>query len=420
MNMMFTRNLRMKMNADVIVIGGGAAGMMAAGTAAQQGKSVILLERNTRLGRKLLITGKGRCNVTNDCGEEEFLRNIPTNPKFLYGAIHRFGTGDVKAFFEERGVPLKTERGNRVFPISDKAADITTALERYCAESGVKTVVGRAAGLSVENGKITGVLCADGRSLEADAVILATGGKSYPLTGSSGDGYAIAASVGHTVTAIRPSLVPLVSKDRACADMQGLSLKNVAVSLLPSDSEKVIYRELGEMLFTHFGLSGPLILSASAHIKRGMERCRVRIDLKPGLTEQQLDARLLRDFAEFANRDYANALEKLLPRKMIPVIVERSGIPPMEKVNQVTKEQRTALCRLLKGLEISVDGFRPIEEAIITSGGICVKEINPGTMESKLVQGLYFAGEVIDVDGYTGGFNLQIAFSTGYTAGCNC
>ncbi len=408
------------MKSDVIVIGGGAAGMMAAGTAARRGRSVLLLERNSRLGRKLLITGKGRCNVTNDCGEEEFLRNIPANPKFLYGAIHRFTPQDTKDFFGKLGVSLKTERGSRVFPVSDQAKEIADALERFCREAGVEIATARAQRLWVEDGVLKGVVAEDGTRYEAESVIVASGGKSYPLTGSTGDGYLLAESAGHTVVPLRPSLVPLVSQDPACGDMQGLSLKNVTLRLIDRKKKKTVYEELGEMLFTHFGMSGPLILSASSHIPAMEEgRWMVSIDLKPGLTEQQLDSRLLRDFGEFSNRDFANGLEKLLPRKMIPIIVERSGIPPMEKMNQITREQRMSLCRLLKGLEIPVDGFRPIDEAIITSGGVSTREIVPSTMESKLLPGLYFAGEVIDVDGYTGGFNLQIAFSTGYAAGQN-
>ena len=402
----------------VLVVGGGAAGMMAAGTAALRGKEVTLLERNERVGRKIRITGKGRCNVTNQCGCEEFLANVPTNPKFLYGALRRFAPEDAIAFFQELGVPLKTERGNRVFPVSDCAADVAAALEEFCRSAGVQFRQARIERLECAGGGVSALIDSDGRRWEGDRVVLATGGLSYPRTGSTGDGYRLAQSAGHTITPLRPSLVPLVSSDPACGELQGLSLRNVEVSLL--DRGKAVYRELGEMLFTHFGLSGPLILSASAHIPQmEPDRWRIRIDLKPGLDDRQLDSRIRRDFEEFANRDFRNSLEKLLPRKLIPLIVERSGIPPFAKVNQITREQRQGLCGLLKGLEFPVDAFRPIEEAIITSGGVSTKEVNPSTMESKLVKGLFFAGELLDVDGYTGGFNLQIAFSTGRLAGMN-
>lgn len=405
---------------DVIIIGAGAAGLMAAATASALQKQVLLIDKNDRLGRKLLITGKGRCNITNDCDANTFMENIPTNPKFLYGAIHAFSTADVKSYFESRGVPLKTERGQRVFPVSDKAADVCNALIEDCKSNGVKIIVARVNAILQDEGVLTGVKIEDGSTFSATSVIIATGGKSYPLTGSNGDGYLLAKAVGHTVIEAKPSLVPIVSKDEICADMQGLSLKNVQITLFDLQTQKAIYKELGEMLFTHFGVSGPLILSASAHIKK-MEKGRycIKIDLKPGLTAQQLDTRILRDFVKFANKDFANSLGDLLPKKMIPIIVTLSGIPPLTKVNQITKEMRQTLITQLKGLTISVDGFRPIDEAIITSGGIKTTEINPKTMESKLLSGLYFAGEVIDVDGYTGGFNLQLAFSTAYLAATN-
>ena len=406
------------MNSEVLVAGGGAAGMMAAGTAAERGRRVVLLERNSRLGRKLLITGKGRCNVTSACGPEAFLKNIPSNPKFLYGALHRFSPEDTMDFFQRRGVPLKTERGDRVFPVSDRAADIADALERYCREAGVVFRQSRIMGLECRNGAVSALVGEDGSRWEGESVILATGGLSYPRTGSTGDGYRLAREAGHTVTELRPSLVPLVSPDPACGELQGLSLRNVEAALL--DRGKPVYRELGELLFTHFGLSGPLILSASAHIPQ-MEpgRWRLRIDLKPGLEPSQLDARLLRDFEAFSNREFRNSLERLLPRKLIPILVERSGIPPFLRVNQITREQRQRLSALLKGLEFPIEEFRPIDEAIITAGGVSVKEVSPSTMESRLVKGLYFAGELLDLDGYTGGFNLQIAFSTGRAAGMN-
>jgi len=431
------------MNTEVIVIGAGAAGMMAAGIAARRGRSVLLLEKNALPGKKLRITGKGRCNLTNSCGAEEFLRNVPKNPKFLYSALGRFSPADTMAFFEELGVPLKVERGRRVFPVSDKAGDVAGALAGFCREQGVRTVQARAESIrregallpetdeslarsesparseSLDCGAFT--VEAGGRTFRSESVVLACGGMSYPATGSTGDGYRLAAALGHTVTPLRPSLVPLVSKDPACGEMQGLSLRNVEASLIDGRTGKVLYRELGELMFTHFGLSGPLVLSASTHI-REMEpdRFRLRLDLKPGLDGAKLDARLLRDFSAFSNRDFANALEKLLPRKLIPVAVRRSGIPPDEKVNCVTREQRLRLLGILKGMEFSIDGFAPIETAVITSGGVCVKEVNPSTMESKRVKGLYFAGELLDVDAYTGGYNLQIAFSTGYAAGMSC
>lgn len=404
-------------NFDVIIIGGGAAGLMAANTSTIYGKSVLLLDKNERLGRKLLITGKGRCNITNDCDANEFINNIPTNGKFLYSAISQFSTEDTKNFFEQLGVPIKTERGNRVFPQSDKAADVCNAMVKSCDKVQIKTK--RAVAIMYKDGVVTGVKCESGEQYFSASVIIATGGKSYPLTGSTGDGYSLAKTVGHTIIQIKPSLVPIESNDECCQDMQGLSLKNITVTLF--DKEKAIYTEMGEMIFTHFGVSGPLILSASAHIKAfEHNRFTLKIDLKPALTEEQLDARVLRDFEKYINKDFLNCLNDLLPKKMIPIIIMKSEIPPFTKVNIITKEQRKTLVSLLKNLIISVDGFRPIDEAIITSGGVKINEINPKTMESKIIKGLYFAGEVIDVDGYTGGFNLQIAFSTGYLAGLNC
>lgn len=409
---------------DVIVAGGGAAGLMAACQAARQGAEVLLLERNEKAGRKLGITGKGRCNVTNHCAADEVLRHVPTNPKFLYSCLRGFDPAAVMAFFEELGVPLKTERGNRVFPVSDRAQDVVGALAAACRHAGVRRETERVTALLREGNRVCGVRCESGREERAGAVILATGGYSYPMTGSDGDGYRLAAECGHTLTEIRPSLVPLVSRDECCADLQGLSLRNVELSLWDARNTgkgrtpKPVFRELGEMLFTHYGMSGPLVLSASAHIRPfAPERWRVELDLKPGLAPEQLDARLLRDFGEFSNRDFCNSLEKLLPRKMIPVVVLRSGIPPFTKVHDVTREQRQRLVGLLKHFSVTVDGFRPIEEAIITSGGVCVQEVDPKTMASRICEGLYFAGEILDVDGYTGGFNLQIAWSTGTAAG---
>ena len=406
---------------DVIVLGGGPAGMMAAHTAASYGKSVVLFEKNERFGRKLAITGKGRCNVTNDCDETTFMQNIPTNPKFLYSALRGFDTQDTKDWFESRGIPLKTERGNRVFPISDKAQDIVGALVHTCEEMGVSMRRGEAESLWIEEGVLKGIVLKDGKRIEAASVIVATGGKSYPLTGSTGDGYRFAEQAGHTVTELKPSLVPLVSNNEDCRDMQGLSLKNVTATLWDKKTGKALYEELGEMLFTHYGMSGPLILSASSHIRTfEPDRYEIRIDLKPGLDDKQLDARILRDFAKFANRDFINALGELLPKKMIPIIVYRTRIPAFAKVNSITKEQRKVLLDTIRCFAVSVDGFRPIDEAIVTAGGVSCREIDPRTMESKKLKGLYFAGEVLDVDGYTGGFNLQIAFSTGYAAGVSC
>ncbi|MBR4361669.1 MAG: NAD(P)/FAD-dependent oxidoreductase [Ruminococcus sp.] len=399
---------------DTIIIGGGAAGCMAAVQAARFGKSVLLFEKNENIGRKLRITGKGRCNVTNDSPAEEHLRNIPVNPRFMYSAFSMFGAEETKSFFEELGVPLKTERGNRVFPVSDNAEDIVAAFGRELKRLGVKIIHRRVSSLIIEDGACAGVK-AGGEEFRSGSVLIACGGKSYPNTGSTGDGYTLAESAGHTVTELKPSLVPLVSSDKYCAEMMGLSLRNVTLSLY--DGDKRIFSELGEMLFTHFGVSGPLVLSASSHI-RDMEpgRYRLVIDLKPGLTPEQLDARIQRDFAENLNRDFINGIRKLLPAKLIPVIVRLSGIAPEQKVNGITREQRRRLGELIKAFPVRISGFRPIDEAIVTSGGVSVKEIDPRTMESKLCPGLYFAGEVIDVDAYTGGFNLQIAFSTAYAA----
>ena len=399
---------------DIIIIGGGAAGCFAAVHAARLGKSVLVFEKNERLGRKLRITGKGRCNVTNNSPMEEHMRNIPVNPRFLYSAFSMYGAADVMDFFEELGVPLKTERGNRVFPVSDRADDIADALVREMKRLGVKVVNRRVSGLITEDGRCCGVR-AGGEVYSSGSVLIACGGKSYPNTGSDGDGYSFAKSAGHTVTELKPSLVPLTSPDRYCAEMMGLSLRNVTLTLF--DREKSIYSEMGEMLFTHFGMSGPLVLSSSSHIRDMQpDRYSVRIDLKPALSPEQLDARIQRDFAENLNRDFVNGIRKLLPSRLIPVAVRLSGIAPEQKVNGITREERRKFGELLKAFPVRISGFRPIDEAIITSGGVSVKEINPKTMESKLLPGLYFAGEVIDVDAYTGGFNLQIAFSTAYAA----
>ncbi|PWL70616.1 MAG: aminoacetone oxidase family FAD-binding enzyme [Clostridiales bacterium] len=410
------------MKADVIVVGGGPAGMMAAGVAARSGLRVLLLEKNPRLGRKLMITGKGRCNVTNNCDVQDFLNHVPTNPRFLQSAIHRFTPQDAMAFFEELGVPLKTERGSRVFPVSDKAVDIVDAMVKFVRESGVNVQYETPVkALSCQDGAIAGVTLESGEMLEADAVVLATGGKSYPRTGSTGDGYHLAEQVGHTILPPRPSLIPIETQEDWCQRVQGLSLKNVTLSAVDAESGKIRYSELGEMLFTHFGVSGPLVLSLSAHLGDLSKRqYRLLIDLKPALDIQALDARLLRDFSELQNKDFGNSLEKLLPRKLIPIVISMSGIPSITKVNQITREQRRRLCELLKAVPLTVWRFRPIDEAVVTSGGVKVGEINPKTMESKLVKGLFFAGELIDVDAYTGGYNLQIAYSTGYAAGLGC
>lgn len=405
------------MKTSLLVIGAGAAGLMAAGTASVNGVRTAVLERNDRPARKVLITGKGRCNVTNNCASlDDLIRNVPRNGRFLYGAFSRFMPSDVIEFFESRGVELKTERGNRVFPVSDKAHDIVDCLTEFGTKRS-QLIKGRAVKLLTENGKVTGVETQDGEVIYADKVIIATGGLSYPGTGSTGDGYELAKQAGHKVTELVPSLVPLEIHEGFCSDLMGLSLRNVSIKVTDTEKKKEIYSDFGEMLFTHFGVSGPLILSASAHM-RDMKsgKYKISIDLKPALTLEQLDARILRDFSENTNRNFINALNSLLPKKLVPVIVRLSKIGLTTKVNQVTREQRRYLAELLKNLTVTVTGFRPVEEAIVTSGGVEISGINPKTMESKLVEGLYFAGEVIDTDAYTGGFNLQIAFSTGCLA----
>ncbi|MDE7098099.1 MAG: NAD(P)/FAD-dependent oxidoreductase [Ruminococcus sp.] len=399
---------------DTIIVGAGASGCMAGVFSARYGKSVLIFEPNEKIGRKLRITGKGRCNVTNNSPVEEHMKNIPVNSRFMYSSFSNFGASDTMNFFEEIGVPLKTERGNRVFPISDKAEDIVNALDRELKKLNVKIIHKRVESLIIENGICCGVV-AQGKEYRSNSVLIACGGKSYSATGSTGDGYTLAESAGHTVTELKPSLVPIVSDDKFCSELMGLSLRNVTLKLY--DGEKVIYSEFGEMLFTHFGLSGPLVLSASSHIRQMQKnRYKFMIDLKPALSHEQLDTRIQRDFAENLNRDFVNGIRKLLPSKLIPVIMKISGISPERKINSITKEERRTFGELIKAFPVKISGFRPIDEAIITSGGISVKEINPKTMESKLVSGLFFAGEVIDVDAYTGGFNLQIAFSTAYSA----
>ncbi len=404
---------------DLIVIGGGAAGLMAAGTAAKRGLSVTLFERNDKLARKVAITGKGRCNVTNNCPLlNDLIGNVPVNGRFLYGAFSRFTTDDTMDFFEELGVPLKIERGNRVFPVSDKALDIVDALNKFITVNGVKRKTARVTSLLLEDNKCVGCKTEDGKEYFADNVLVATGGKSYPVTGSTGDGYDFARQAGHTITDLQPSLVPLECHEGWCTDAQGLSLRNVEITVEDSKTYKTVYKDFGEMIFTHYGVSGPMILSASSHM-RTMERGRyiIHIDFKPALTYEQLDKRLQRDLLECSNKNLYNTLSLMLPRKMIPIIVKLSGLNGNIKSNQVTKEMRATLVDLLKDIRLTVTDFRPIEEAIVTSGGVKVGEIDPKTMKSKITDGLYFAGEVIDVDAYTGGFNLQIAFSTGYLAG---
>lgn len=407
----------------IVIIGGGAAGLAAAISASEKYKNqaeVTLIEKNERPARKVMITGKGRCNVTNNCNVDTLIANVPKNGKFLYSAFSGFTPKDVISFFETAGVPLKTERGNRVFPVSDKAVDIVDALVKTAKSGGTKFQNGVAEEILTENGSVVGVKLTDGRVISADSVILATGGMSYPLTGSTGDGYKMAQKLGHTVTELKPSLVPLCIHEGFCTKIAGLSLKNVTLSIFETGKKKPLFSEMGEMLFTHFGISGPLVLSASSHIRyMGKKEYTAFVDLKPALSIEQLDNRILRDFAEEQNKDFANSLSKLLPKSLIPVIIKLSGIKSDKKVNQIEREERLRLCKLIKALPLHITGFRPIEEAIITSGGISVKEIDPKTMGSKLVSGLFFAGEIIDVDAYTGGFNLQIAFSTGFAAGKN-
>ena len=402
------------MSIDAVIIGGGAAGSMCAALAANRGLSVALIEPNRELGRKLRITGKGRCNVTNDCSPREFIEAVPGGGRFLQSAIHRFSPQDAMAFFEGLGVPLKTERGRRVFPQSDRAGDIAGALTRLCHKNGVRMVRERAERIIAGAGGVEAVVTGSGR-IGCRSAVICTGGLSYPGTGSTGDGYAMAAALGHTITPCRPSLVPLESPDAYCREMQGFSLRNV--TLTAYEDGKAIYKELGELLFTHFGVSGPLVLSASAHMRNfGRAKYRLSIDLKPGLDEKKLDNRILRDLEKYSNREFRNCLGDLAGRAMIPVLVELSGIPPEERANSVTREQRQALVRLFKAFPVEISGPRPVAEAIVTAGGVSTKEIDPRTMMSKLVPGLYFAGEVTDLDAYTGGYNLQIAWSTAYVA----
>ena len=401
------------MKCDGIVIGGGPAGMLSAIVASEHGQKVLLIEKNDRLGKKLLITGKGRCNVTNACSSQETMQNIPHNGRFLFSALNAFQPDDIMRFLEEHGCQLKIERGNRVFPVSDKSVSVLDALKRSLAENGVHIIQGRVREILTDNGVAIGVRT-EQETVYADWVILATGGMSYPATGSTGDGYSIAQALGHTIIPPVGSLVPLESTNDDCLDMQGLSLRNVGVKLI-DEKGNLLYKDFGELLFTHFGVSGPTVLSASAHLRGG--NCRVLIDLKPALDEGKLNARVLKDMELYRNRTMENALSDLLPRKMIPVFLRRLNIPEDMQANSLKKEQRREIVALLKAFPIEISGKRPVAEAIITSGGIKVSEIDPKTMESKIVRNLYFAGEIIDCDGYTGGFNLQIAWSTAYAAG---
>ncbi len=402
----------------VIVVGGGAAGLLAAGTAAQYGAEVIVLERNTRPARKVMITGKGRCNVTNACDMQETIANIPTNGRFLYSALSSFGSDDIRALLEEQRVPTKVERGNRVFPVSDKAVDVVDALVSFAESNGAAFRCERVDSLQIEENRCIGVRCENGSVYNADSVIVCTGGCSYPQTGSTGDGYQLAQQAGHSIVPVRPSLVPLVIREYDCTQMQGLSLKNCVLKAIDTQTDKVLFKEMGEMMFTHFGVTGPLVLSASAHLRdMSPGRYRLVLDLKPALSEQQLDDRLLREIADHKNSAVSTMLSTLLPRSMIAVVAARAKLSLNSPCHTISKDQRIVLINVLKCFSMTVEAYRPIAEAIVTSGGVNIKEINAKTMASKLLSGLYFAGEVMDLDAYTGGFNLQIAFSTGYAAG---
>ena len=401
---------------DAVIVGAGASGCVAAGYAAQNGRKVLLLERNKRPARKILVTGKGRCNLTNNCEPEEFYRHVRRNPRFLYSAVSRFAPKATMELFEKLGVLLKTERGRRVFPASDKAMDIADALQIFIKHPNVTMAEGRAKCLVFEDGVLKGVLTEEGEFYRAQKVLIATGGMSYPATGSSGDGYALARQAGHTVIEPRGSLVGVSTKEDL-SESAGLSFKNVTLRLYDNEKKKPLYEELGEMLVTHEGVSGPLVLTASTYMEKPPECYRMELDLKPGLSAEELDARILRDFSEKKNRDFANALDELLPRSFVPYVVARSGIDPETKVHQITKEQRRALVSAVKAFVLTPTALDPVETAIITAGGVSTKEVDPKTMESKLVPGLYFAGEVLDLDAETGGYNLQIAFSTGHAAG---
>lgn len=409
------------MKRRVIVIGAGAAGLMAAGKAAERGLEVVLAEKNDKVGKKLLISGKGRCNLTNNTDMEGLIENIPGNGNFLYSSFYSFSNLDIMEFFHNRGLQTKVERGGRVFPVSDSAADVVDVLYQYAVGSGARLKLkSPVREVGIRDGTVTHVVFRDGGRMECDAVILAAGGASYPGTGSNGDGYEIARAAGHRITELKPSLIPLLAEEDWVRNLQGLSLKNVSITIVNTKKKK-LYTDFGEMLFTHFGVSGPVILSCSRHIMDdGYKDVKLVIDLKPALDFDVLDARIQRDFEKYTRKQYKNCLDDLLPQKLIPVIIELSGIPPEKPVNQITKEERHKLVKLFKGLELTITGARPLNEAIVTAGGVCTDEINPSTMESKLVKGLFLAGEVVDVDGYTGGFNLTIAFSTGHLAGMNC
>ena len=410
----------------VIVVGGGPAGMMAAITAAENGNDVTIIEKMPSFGRKLLITGKGRCNITSSLYMSEFIKNTPGNGRFLYSAFQNYTNKDIIEFLKRQGLDVKEERGNRIFPVTDKSIDVLNCFKKRIDELKIKYKLDtKVEKILIRSNEVLGVRT-NKEIIQTDKIILATGGKSYPLTGSTGDGYKIAKDLGHVITTIKPSLVPLeVYEKEECKKLQGLSLRNVGIKIIDSERKKLIYEDFGEMVFTHFGISGPIILSSSAHLARYKDidyllkkrYVNLNIDLKPALTEEQLDDRILRDFKEFKNKQFKHSLDKLLPQKLIPLIIELSGIDENKRVNEITKTERRRLGQLLKCFTITIKAFRPVEEAIITSGGISVREINPKTMESKIIKGLYFAGEIIDVDAYTGGFNLQIAYSTGYTAG---
>lgn len=415
MSMTSTKNR----TSNIAIIGGGAAGMFAACIAAENGANVTIYERNKELGKKLSITGKGRCNLTNNCDIRDFLNNVPVGNKFLYSALYTFAPQDTMAYFEALGVPLKTERGNRVFPVSDKASDLVLALKKNLSELGVKVVNSRINKILKDNGKIKGVI-SNQKPYFYDSVIICTGGKSYPRTGSTGDGYSMAKSCGHSISNLYGSLVPLETCEETAKKLQGLSLKNVELTIFDTQSEKIVFRDFGEMLFTHFGVSGPLVLSASSHLREIEEgRYEIHIDLKPALDEKELDKRILSDFEKYKNKDFINALKDLLPIKLIPEFIKLCAISEHTKINSIDKESRRRIVENLKCFKLTIKRRRDISEAIITSGGVCLNEINPKTMQSKLIDGLYFAGEIIDADAYTGGFNLQIAFSTAYLAAKN-
>ena len=414
---------------NTVVIGAGPAGMMAAITASQNGDNVKLLEKMNSIGKKLLITGKGRCNITNSADINEFIKNVPGNGMFLYSVFNRFTNLDLIEFFNQLGLETKEERGERIFPKTDRSVDVLEALKKKLKIEDVEIIANiKVKNILVDENKVIGVIAEKNQKEQkifADKVIIATGGKSYPLTGSTGDGYELAKRLGHTIEEIKPSLIPLETYDSCVKDLQGLSLKNINIKLIDISNNKEIYNEFGEMLFTHFGVSGPVILSASAHLLRyknlaellKKEKIKLYIDLKPALSDEKLDLRIQRDFEKVKNKYFKNSLNELLPKKIIDVIIKKSEIDTKKQINQVTKQERLRLVQLLKNFDITIKGFRPIEEAIITSGGVNIKEINPSTMESKIIKGMFFAGEIIDVDAYTGGFNLQIAFSTGFVAG---